>query len=183
MAKIVRFKSMGERMLDARIETAEQLLLDLDTVPGTDDGEAVGRTLSLLARKRSAPAPDEPVWKFVMLGIEEGLALDTWLHEGGSKRPALASRVLLYCEAHCNRFTGEVMLRRNELAEMLKVRPGQVSTVFGDLERGGALRRVRAGGRVRVFLNSRLACHLPELERAAAQAADGPVAAQLSLVK
>ena len=181
MAIIERFRSRAERMRDARIEDALQLVLEFEA-DGLDS-EAAGKVLAFGARKQGAPVDGQQTWKFVMLGIEEALALDAWLYSGGSKRPHLASRMLLHMEANLRRDTGEVLLSRQQLADRLGERVEHVSRVVGDLERGGALRRVRDGRRMRYFLTSRLATHLPDNEREAAQAAEGPIGAvQLTLI-
>jgi len=89
-----------------------------------------------------------------MLGRNEALQVDAWLYGGGSKRPHLATRLLLQMEAAARSDTGDVLYR------------------------------VREGCRVCVFLNSRLAtAGLPEGEHEAAQAAERPAGVQLELIE
>ena len=114
-----------------------------------------------------------------MLGRQEAEDFDDWLFNGGSKRPTLASRLLLRCEANAVPSTGEVMLSRAELAKKLGALPCHVSACLSDLERGGAIRRIRRGRAVRIFLNPRLGTSLGMRERAEAQA-DWP---QLALIE
>lgn len=118
-----------------------------------------------------------------MLGRREALDFDDWLYSGGSKRPHLAARLLRRMEALERGDTGEVMATRAELAEQCDALPRHVSSALGDLERGGAIRCVRVGRSLRVFLNWRLATGLPEGRREAAQAAERPVGVQLSLIE
>ena len=118
-----------------------------------------------------------------MLGRNEALRVDAWLYGGGSKRPHLATRLLLHMEAAARSDTGEVLLTRGDLADRCEALPRDISTVLSELERGGVLCRVRVGRRVRVFLNSRLMTGLPEGEHEAAQAAERPAGVQLELIE
>lgn len=179
-AKVTRFRGRAERARQEHLEQREPLLFDVEAVLGTDAARTMRRHFEAQA-DGLFQVPTK--WRFIMLGRNEALQVDAWLHGGGSTQPHLATRLLLHMEATARGDTGEVLLTRGELAERCEALPRHVSTVLSELERGGVLRRVREGRRVRVFLNSRLATGLPEGEREAAQAAERPVGVQLELIE
>lgn len=191
-AKVTRFQTRAQRAREAHMEPREQLLLELHAGGVIDAGTASAGRLYFEDQADSL-FDVRGKWRFVMLGRAEALAFDAWLFDGGSKRPVLASRMWLHMWAHCNGITGEVPLTRRDLAERLlgpfdsekaqRAAEGHISRCLGDMERGGALRRERAGRGVRVFLNSRLATTLGEGERQAAQAKERPVGVQLELIE
>lgn len=118
-------------------------------------------------------------WTFVMLSPSQNAAVVSYLAEH-SDRPVVAMRLWAMCFEHLRNDTGEIMLRRDEIAEKLKEEPGTISRIMGQLEQIGAIirRRERVGGMrgpglVRYFMNSVVGTHLTGVARDNAQA-DAP---------
>ena len=88
-----------------------------------------------------------------------------------------------------DRDTGEVMLTRDQIAEVVNATPEDVSAIMGELEGIGAIVRhrervagMRGPGRVRYFMNPVVGTHLAGGERDAAQA-DAPPGPLLHLMQ
>ena len=66
--------------------------------------------------------------------------------------------------------SNEVLLSRGELAQLVGIRPSEVSGIMAELEAVGAVYRQREGREVRYFVNPRLGTHLAGAARDRAQA-------------
>lgn len=114
-------------------------------------------------------------WTFVMLSPEQNDAVVNYLCDK-SRRPLVAVKLWSLLFKNLRTDTGEILLRRGELAETLGQAENTVSELMGELEQFGAIsrRRERIGGMkgpglVRYFMNPRVATHLAGIERERAQ--------------
>lgn len=169
-ARIVELQTRPKRL---RAEQAEQLKQAY--LPFEDEfPERLTRELHYhLNRLRPSK---KPKWTFVMLSPEQNDAVVDWLARHSS-RPIVAMRLWAHCFRYLDYDTGEIHQTREQLAEHLGIDPYHVSRVMSELVKMGAIirRRERIGGLrgpgpVRYFMNPRVATHLPEGVREAAQA-------------
>jgi hypothetical protein len=118
-------------------------------------------------------------WTFVMISPEQHAAVVEWLLTN-SGRPMQA--VLLWSKLFTAMRidTGEILLTRDQLAELVGDTADHVSAIMGELEKIDAIIRrrervagMRGPGRARYFMNPVVGTHLAGGERDAAQA-DAP---------
>ena len=146
--------------------------------------DQVGHLIGQIDRKTAA----RNGWTFVMLSPEQNEAVVSYLAEH-SDRPLVAVRLWALCFKHLRNDTGEIMLRRDEIAEKLREEPNTISRIMGQLEEIGAIirRRERVGGMrgpglVRYFMNSTVATHLTGTARDKAQA-EAPLGPLLRIIE
>ncbi|RZL28329.1 MAG: hypothetical protein EOP64_04855 [Sphingomonas sp.] len=141
--------------------------------------DQVGHLIGQIDRKTAA----RNGWTFVMLSPSQNAAVVGYLAEH-SDRPIVAMRLWAMCFEYLRNDTGEIMLRRDEIAEKLKEQPDTVSRIMSQLEEIGAIIRrrervsgMRGPGLVRYFMNSVVGTHLTGAARdkAQADAAPGPL--------
>lgn len=141
--------------------------------------DQVGQLIGQIDRKTAA----RNGWTFVMLSPDQNDAVVSYLAEHSS-RPIVAMRLWSLCFKHLRNDTGEVMLRRDEIADKLKEEPDTISRIMGELEEIGAIirRRERVGGMrgpglVRYFMNSVVGTHLTgeARDKAQTEAPPGPL--------
>jgi hypothetical protein len=115
-------------------------------------------------------------WTFVMISPEQNALVVQWL-AANSKRPIVAMRMWAELFSHMRTDTGEIVLRRTEIADKLAVHEDQISEIMGELEAFGAISRkrekvagLRGPGFVRYFMNPRVGTHLSGAARDKAQA-------------
>ena len=118
-------------------------------------------------------------WTFIMISADQNRAVVRWLNSN-SRRPMKATTLWAELFSVIDRDTGEVMLTRDQLAEIVETTPEDISAIMGELEGIGAISRqreriagMRGPGRVRYFMNPVVGTHLAGGERDAAQA-DAP---------
>lgn len=118
-------------------------------------------------------------WTFIMVSAVQHDAVVEWLATN-SRRPMKAVRLWSKLFTAVDRATNEVMLTRNQLADLVSESPDNVSAIMGELESIGAISRrrervagMRGPGVVRYFMNPMVGTHLPGGLRDAAQA-DAP---------
>lgn len=163
-----------------RLRRDEAAMLRQALLPFVDGGDSssqlveVGRALLAQVDRLSASSNR---WTFVMLSPDQNAAV-VELIMAGSRRPMICARLWALCFRHLRTDTGEIMLRREEMASSLGVPASDVSRCMSELVEFGAILRVReraAGlrgpGFVRYFMNPRVATHLGGAARESAQAA------------
>jgi len=171
-AKVHRLVSKPERLhveQAARLRTA--LLPFMDEMPD--------QVRPLIARiDRQAAARNG--WTFIMISAEQNRAVVRWL-KANSCRPMVAMDLWAELFTAVDRDTGEVLLTRDQLAELVGDTADHVSAIMGELEGIGAIIRrrervagMRGPGRVRYFMNPTVATHLAGAERDKAQAEAPP---------
>lgn len=116
-------------------------------------------------------------WTFVMIGPNENSAVVSWLRSN-SKRPMAAMSVWATLFTALRMDTGEIVLKRDEIARRVGIAPTHVSNIMNELESINAISRVREGRGVRYFMNPNVGTCLKGRSRDAAQAA----AVQLTLL-
>ena len=104
-----------------------------------------------------------------MIGPRENNAVLDWLALH-SQRPIAAVRLWGRLFTALRYDTGEIMLSRTEIAEILGILPRHVSTIMTELEGIGAVSRRRAGRGVRYYMNPTIGTHLTGKTRDEAQA-------------
>ena len=119
-------------------------------------------------------------WTFIMISAEQNRAVVRWL-KTNSARPMQAMDLWAELFTAVDRDTGEVLLTRDQLAELVGVTVQHVSAIMGELEGIGAIIRrrervagMRGPGRVRYFMNSLVGTHLTGAARDKAQAEAPP---------
>ena len=119
-------------------------------------------------------------WTFIMFSLDQHRAVMRWIRTE-SARPMDAVAVWGEVFSAVDRDTGEIMLTRDQIAELAGIAVQHVTNVMTELEGIGVIikRReriagVRGPGRVRYFLNPVVATHLPGRARDAAQAKAPP---------
>ena len=144
--------------------------------PGLPE-RAVGAIIASVDRETAA----QNGWTFVMLSPAQNEAVLNWLLDHSS-RPHKAVRLWAALFSHLRRDTMEIMLSRDELADLIGERPDNVSRIMGELEGIGAISRrrerivgMRGPGAVRYFMNPNVATHLTGVGRDKAQAAAPPL--------
>lgn len=161
-ATLHRLRSQPQRLRQAEAERLQQAILDFEGLP---EGP-VSAIIAAIDRETAADSR----WTFVMLSPAQNKAVVRWL-DANSTRPRKA--VLLWLELfdHLRKDTGEVLLTRAEMAELVDDHPRNISTITAELESIGALSRQRDGRKVRYFMNPNVATHLAGAARERAQAA------------
>jgi hypothetical protein len=116
-------------------------------------------------------------WTFIMISAEQNRAVVRWLRDN-SRRPMQAMDLWSLLFTRVDRDTGEVLLTRDQIAELVGATADTVSEIMSELEGIDAIIRrrervagMRGPGRVRYFMNSVVGTHLAGGERDKAQAA------------
>jgi hypothetical protein len=136
-------------------------------------------------REIAKKTPNSTRWAFVMVSPEQNKLVVSYLSKN-SKRPLLAVNLWATCFEHLHYDTGEILLTRDELADIMHEQPRTISTIMSELEKFGAIIKqkqkiggMKGHGIVRYFMHPRIATHVTDRARDEAQA----VAPKLTLVK
>jgi hypothetical protein len=174
MAAIVNLRTKLERLREDQVEIMRQAVLPFvehDTLA------PLARALIVQIAQQTA---SRSRWTFVMLSPAQNAAVVNYL-AGHSRYPIVAMRIWALCFEHLDHETGEIMLRRDQVAEAIGEQPAHVSTIMSELVEFGAISRrrekmggMRGPGLVRYFMNPKVATHLAGKERDDAQA-DAPL--------
>lgn len=169
MGKIVELQTRPDRLRRDQESALREALLPFedDDMPG-----GIVRELLTVIDRRSA---SRNKWTFVMLSPDQNVAVIEFIAKV-SDRPILALRVWGLCFKHLRNDTGEIMLSRNEMAELVDTHPDHITRVMRELAGFGAVtmryqkvKGLRGPGVVRYFMNPRVATHLGGAERDKAQ--------------
>jgi hypothetical protein len=176
MAKVERLRTKPERLKAQQGMALRQLVLDFFGDAGPN--RTVGELLIAIDR---VTATDRDDWRFILMAAEQFNAVADWLEEH-SARPRMAVRLFRHLLRFVDPRTDEILRTRDELAELIKARPADVSTVMNELVAIGAIRRERervpglkGPGMVHWYLNPLVATHLPLKARERAQAEASPL--------
>ena len=171
-ASLHRFRSKRDRLREEAREKLRQLVLDFEA---TDDihENIVGPLVSVIDNQMAS----RKGWTFVMIGPNENSAVVKWLSEN-SERPMAAMRLWAILFTGLRMDTGEIVLKRDEIAKRARIAPQHVSNIMSELESINAISRQRSGRGVRYFMNPNVGTCLKGRSRDEAQAE----AVQLSLV-
>jgi hypothetical protein len=168
-ATLRQLRTKADRLLADQAAELRQLVLEYPALPERARGEIVA------AIDRQAAA--ENGWTFVMLSPSQNKAVQRWLVEN-SRRPQKATILWAELFDHLRRDTGEIMLTRDELAELVGEHPSHVSEIMHELASIGAIithrERVagmRGPGRAVYLMNPNVATNLTGAARDRAQAA------------
>jgi len=174
-AKVRRLLSRPDRL---RAEQATQLRQAL--LPFEDEmPHAVRELVAHIAQQTAAKAG----WTFIMISPEQNRAVVWWL-QANSRRPMQAMGLWAVLFTAVDHDTGEIMLTRDQLAEMTRTTVQTVSAIMSELEGIDAIIRrrervpgMRGPGRVRYFMNPVVGTHLPggARDKAQAEAPPGPL--------
>ena len=167
-ATLRRLRTKADRLLAEQADALRQLVIEYPGLPERPRGEIVA------AIDRQAAA--ENGWTFVMLSPSQNKAVQRWLLEH-SRRPQKATMLWVELFDHLRRDTGEIMLSRDQLAELIGEHPNNVSEIMRELASIGAItihrERVpgqRGPGRAVYFMNPNVATTLSGAARDRAQA-------------
>jgi hypothetical protein len=170
MAKVRRLRTRADLLKADRAQQLRDLLLaHSDGLPKRLIGEL------LLALDRNTEA-DDGDWGFVMLWADKFDAVCEWL-ETESDFPRMAPRLFRKLLKFLNPADQQILLTREEMAELVEAHPQHVSTVMNELLFIGAVRRervrvpgLRGPGVVQWYLNPTIGTHLRKKARQRAQA-------------
>ena len=163
-AKITRLRTRKNRLTDIQAEAAKQALLDLDGEKSLPY-EELGKILVEIDKRTSTRRN----WTFVMISPDQNAEVVTYLN-AHSKRPRQAVELWAQLFRALRTDTGEIVLRRDELAKIVDIPPKRVSEIMSELEGINAISRRRDGRGVRYFMNPNVGTHLAGREREEAQA-------------
>jgi hypothetical protein len=131
--------------------------------------------LDVVYRDLDKQTSSQGKWTFVMISPEQNDFIINYLADT-CDRPIIAMRMWSHCFKHLCFDTGEICLRRDEIADHLKVDANYISSVMSDLEKCGAISRhyekrngAKGRGFVRYFMNPLVGTHLPGAARDKAQ--------------
>ena len=177
-ATITTLATKPERLRQDQAERLRAALQEIEAQVELPTG--LMRDLFGVVAKRTA---SRARWTFVMLSPAQNNAVVAHLADTSS-RPIVALKLWALCFQHLRDDTGEILLSRDQIAEVLKQSPDHVSRIMGELETCGAIIRrrekvagMRGPGLVRYFMNPRVATHLSGAERDRAQETAPPVLA------
>lgn len=149
MAQIVRLRTPRQKVQrEAAADLAEQLRLlpddMLQQLPGSIRLAISKATHGL--HKHARPDTEQGLWRggFTMLSREQTKAIWAAIRAlPADDRPHQVRHAFDLVLLNLRQDTGEVMLRRDELAAEIGCAPKHVSTIMGTLERMGVVRRER----------------------------------------
>src|SRR5688572_2188717 len=133
-AALHRLRSKPERLREEQAAALRQLVLAFPGLPEP----AVGSIVAAVDRETVATSG----WTFVMLSPAQNRAVVNWLLENSS-RPQKAVSLWSLLFEHLRRDTGEITLSREEMAEQIGERAGNVSLIMTELQGIGAISRRR----------------------------------------
>jgi hypothetical protein len=167
-ATLRRLRTKADRLLAEQADALRQLVLEYHDMLERLRGELV----ATIDRQTAA----ENGWTFVMLSPSQNKAVTRWLLEH-SRRPQKATMLWVELFDHLRRDTGEIMLSRDQLAQLIEDHPNTVSEIMRELASIGAIitRRervagMRGPGRAVYFMNPNVATNLSGGARDRAQA-------------
>jgi len=132
-------------------------------------------TLSKIDHAAQAHAHNAEKWIFAMISTDQQAAVIDWI-SANSKRPMKAMRLWGHMLANIDQNTGEIMVGRRELADLVDMNTRNLSSTMTELASINAVRRVKEGRSVRYFLNPHIATHIPTAAaRAKAREDAGPL--------
>lgn len=160
MRNVTRLKTQKDRLQEDQANLLKQAILPFaETSPAMR--EAVGR-LYVQIKNLTTPDPGttEP---FVMIRPAQNLAVVRWLN-ANSKRPHKATEIWAILFDHLMPHTGQIMLTREEIAEIVGISADNVSKVMNELVKFGAIfserervEGLRGPGLVRYYMNRHVA--------------------------
>lgn len=174
-AKVRRLLTKPDQL---RAEQAARLRAALLPYEG-EMSAAVRELVAHIDRQTAAKAG----WTFIMISAEQNRAVVRWL-KANSRRPMQAMDLWAELFTRVDRDTGEILLTRDQLAELVGDTVQHVSEIMGELEGIDAIIRrrervpgMRGPGRVRYFMNPVVGTHLAgsERDKAQAEAPPGPL--------
>lgn len=173
MGAVIELRTRPDRLREDQASVLRQALLPFaEQMP-----DAVQAIIGHIDRQTAS----RNRWTFVMLSPTQNAVVVNYLAKN-SQRPLVALRLWAMCFEHLQVETGEVMLRRDQLAKALGETADHVSAVMSELVTFGAIIRnrervagLRGPGLVRYYMNPRVATHLAGRERDDAQEAAPPL--------
>lgn len=176
-AAITTLQTRPTRLRRDQAEKLREALLPFEAGFGDAMGDAVRAMIGTLDRKTATSEK----WTFVMLSPSQNALVVNHIAEHSS-RPLPAMKVWALCFEHLRTDTGEIILRRDEIAEKVGLPANKLSEVMTELEEFGAIIRKRekvdgmkGRGLVRYFMNPRVATHVGGAARDDAQRAAPPL--------
>lgn len=133
-AKIVSLRSKAERLKSYQAQMLRDALLPLETECPEQVRELIGHIDRQTASRNK--------WTFVMLSPSQNAAVVRYLTEH-SKRPLVAVRLWALCFEHLRTDTGEILLTREEMGEMLSIKADHITEIMTELSEMGAITRKR----------------------------------------
>jgi hypothetical protein len=166
-ASVYRFRTKADQIKTGQAAELRQMV---KANPGLPE-EAVVRIVAAIDSQTTA----ENGWPFAMMNPTNNAKVVSWL-AANSSQPMVAMQLWATLFLHLQWDTGEVMQRRDELAEAVNVSADEVSRVMTELESIGAISRkrtkvpgMRGPGMVRYFMSPRIGTHLAGKARDNAQ--------------
>jgi CRP-like cAMP-binding protein len=169
-ATLIPIQTRPEKL---RRDKAERLLFRLKELESEMDLPV--DLMCVLHREIDKHTASQGKWTFIMISPEQNEIVTNYLAEN-SDRPLVAIRLWLHCFRYLRCDTGEILLRRDEIADHLKIDAKNVSSIMSELEECGAISRkyqridgTKGRGFVRYFMNPLVGTHLAGAARDKAQ--------------
>ncbi|MFY8048207.1 MAG: helix-turn-helix domain-containing protein [Erythrobacter sp.] len=172
-AKVFQLRTAADRLQEEQAAQLRQMVLGFEGLPE----RAVNEIAAAIDRQTAG----KKGWTFIMLSPDQNAAVVRWIM-ANSCQPMVAARLWAELFTAMRTDTGEIVMTRDELADLVKIRPGEVSRIMGELESCGAISRrrervpgMRGPGTVSYFMNPRVATCLAGKARDEAQAKAPPL--------
>lgn len=162
VAKIKRFQPKDKLVKQEQIERLQSIL---ELFPELNEKKASALLWDI---KRKNKLNDPNKWTFIMISPEQNSDVVDWLATN-SKRPLNAVKLWSILFKYVHRETGQIMLSRQELADMLQILPRHVSTIMSELESINAIIKEKEGRGVTYYMNPNVGTHLSQEDREKAQ--------------
>jgi len=161
-AKIKRFQPKEKLEAQERLDQLQSVLVQYPEL----NEKKVASLLWEVKRKNKLNDPNK--WTFIMISPEQNSDVVDWLATN-SKRPLNAVKLWSILFKYVHRETGQIMLSRQELADMLQILPRHVSTIMSELESINAIIKEKEGRGVTYYMNPNVGTHLSQEDREKAQ--------------
>lgn len=172
MSNVVALKPGANRATRTQYEQGREAIISL--YPGDDPASVRMREALLETHARQSRSAAKK--RFILMFFDNAFAVTDWLREH-SKRPKVAQSLWLLAFTRVDRKTGEILLSRQEMADILRTSPVNVSRCMAELVDIGAITRElrpvsgrKGPGEVRYILSANIGTHLPGKARDEAQA-------------
>jgi len=161
-AKIKKFQPKDKLV---KQEQLEQLQSMLELFPELNEKKASALLWDI---KRKNKLNDPNTWTFIMINAEQNFAVVDYLEEK-SKRPLKALKLWALLFDNVHRETGQIMLTRQEMADIVKIHSNDVSSIMSELESINAITKEKDGRSVTYYMNPNVGTHLSQEDREKAQ--------------
>jgi len=167
-AKIKRFQPKDKLVKQEQLEQLQSMLELFPELKEKDVSSLVWKI------KKENKLNDPNTWTFIMINAEQNFAVVDYLEEK-SKRPLKALKLWALLFDNVHRETGQIMLSRQEMADIVKITPSHVTNIMSELESVKAIIKKKEGRGVTYYMNPNVGTHLSQEDREKAQVKAPPL--------